>query len=96
MEFIKTQLQLKSATNPLPYNGMISGLTHTVKSTGFLSLYRGLTPTLIGSIPKAGIRFGLNAEIKEVRFIRLRSPCDRRVRSSSVRIATHGLHPLLN
>jgi solute carrier family 25 citrate transporter 1 len=29
------------------------------------SLYRGLTPTLIGSVPKAGIRFGLNAVIKD-------------------------------
>lgn len=28
-------------------------------------MYRGLTPTLIGSIPKAGIRFGLNAVIKD-------------------------------
>lgn len=30
-----------------------------------LSLYRGLAPTLIGSVPKAGIRFGLNAAIKD-------------------------------
>ena len=44
---------------------MISGLTYTVRNTGFLSLYRGLAPTLIGSIPKAGIRFGLNSVIKE-------------------------------
>ncbi len=32
---------------------------------GFISLYRGLAPTLIGSVPKAGIRFGLNALIKD-------------------------------
>ena len=32
---------------------------------GFLSLYRGLAPTLLGSIPKAGIRFGLNATFKD-------------------------------
>ena len=44
---------------------MVSGLTYTVRNTGFLSLYRGLAPTLIGSIPKAGIRFGLNSVIKE-------------------------------
>jgi solute carrier family 25 citrate transporter 1 len=60
MEYIKTQLQLGGKGNPLPYNGMISGLTYTVRSTGFLSLYRGLAPTLVGSIPKAGIRFGEN------------------------------------
>ena len=46
MEFIKTQLQLhsKSATSTglktLPYTGMISGLTYTVRTTGFISLYR--------------------------------------------------------
>jgi solute carrier family 25 citrate transporter 1 len=32
---------------------------------GFFSLYRGLAPTLIGSVPKAGIRFGLNSVIKD-------------------------------
>ena len=30
-----------------------------------ISLYRGLAPTLMGSFPKAGIRFGLNSVIKE-------------------------------
>lgn len=45
---------------------MISGLRYTVQTTGFLSLYRGLAPTLIGSIPKAGIRFGLNSIIKDL------------------------------
>lgn len=66
MEFIKTQLQLGGAGGKqLPYTGMISGLRYTVESTGFLSLYRGLAPTLLGSIPKAGIRFGLNAIIKD-------------------------------
>lgn len=63
----QTQLQLQSKTKgaKLPYTGMVSGLRYTVKHTGFLSLYRGLAPTLIGSIPKAGIRFGLNSVIKD-------------------------------
>ena len=68
MEFIKTQLQLQSKTKggaALPYTGTISGLSYYIRTTGFFSLYRGLTPTLIGSIPKAGIRFGLNAQIKD-------------------------------
>ena len=67
MEYIKTQLQLQSRVKgaALPYTGMISGLTYTVRTTGFLSLYRGLAPTLVGSIPKAGIRFGLNAFFKD-------------------------------
>ena len=63
----QTQLQLQSKAKgaKLPYTGMISGLTYTVRTTGFFSLYRGLAPTLIGSMPKAGIRFGLNSVIKE-------------------------------
>lgn len=36
MEFIKTQLQLQKKGSKLPYNGMISGLTWTVKETGML------------------------------------------------------------
>jgi solute carrier family 25 citrate transporter 1 len=67
MEYIKTQLQLQSKAKgaQLPYTGMISGLKYTVRTTGFLSLYRGLAPTLVGSVPKAGIRFGLNSVFKE-------------------------------
>jgi solute carrier family 25 (mitochondrial citrate transporter), member 1 len=67
MEYIKTQLQLQSKVKgaQLPYTGMISGLQYTVRTTGFLSLYRGLAPTLVGSVPKAGIRFGLNSVFKE-------------------------------
>ena len=64
---MQTQLQLQSKAKgaKLPYNSMISGLTYTVRTTGFFSLYRGLAPTLIGSVPKAGIRFGANAWCKE-------------------------------
>lgn len=47
----------------------MSGLTYTVRTTGFFSLYRGLAPTLVGSMPKAGIRFGGNSEIKKVRMV---------------------------
>jgi len=67
MEFIKTQLQLQSKSKgaKLPYNSMTEGLSYTVRTTGYFSLYRGLAPTLLGSIPKAGIRFGLNSVIKD-------------------------------
>ena len=44
---------------------MIGGLRYYIQTTGFFSLYRGLAPTLLGSIPKAGIRFGLNSVIKD-------------------------------
>lgn len=70
MEYIKTQLQLRSRVKaggpPPPYAGMVGGLAYTVRTTGFLSLYRGLAPTLVGSVPKAGIRFGLNSVIKDL------------------------------
>ena len=51
---------------PIPYTGMISGIVYTVKEHGFSALYHGLSPTLLGSIPKAGIRFGLFAWFSEV------------------------------
>mmetsp|Transcript_5638 Transcript_5638/g.6148 ORF Transcript_5638/g.6148 Transcript_5638/m.6148 type:complete len:296 (+) Transcript_5638:73-960(+) len=70
MEYIKTQLQLQklaTAGGPKPpFTGMIEGLVYTVKTHGFFALYRGLGVTLIGSIPKAGIRFGGNAYFKQL------------------------------
>jgi solute carrier family 25 citrate transporter 1 len=67
LPFQKTQLQLQSKVKgaQLPYTNMISGIRYTVQTTGILSLYRGLAPTLLGSIPKAGIRFGLNSVFKD-------------------------------
>jgi solute carrier family 25 citrate transporter 1 len=68
MEYMKTQLQLQKKTTGVkpPFTGVISGLVYTVKTTGFFSLYRGLGVTLIGSIPKAGIRFGGNSYCKKL------------------------------
>lgn len=69
MEYIKTQLQLQRKL-PLgekpPFTGIISGLTYTARTTGFLSLYKGLSITLVGSFPKAGIRFGGNSWCKKM------------------------------
>jgi solute carrier family 25 citrate transporter 1 len=63
---VKTKLQLtrrlaKAQPNapPPPFNGMISCFRYTVQTTGFLSLYRGMLPVLLGSVPKAGLRFGM-------------------------------------
>jgi solute carrier family 25 (mitochondrial citrate transporter), member 1 len=64
LEYIKTQLQLQKVGQPAPFHGMVSGLTYTVRTSGFFSLYRGLGVTLLGSVPKAGIRFSGNAQIK--------------------------------
>jgi len=45
----------------LPYTDMFAGVIYTINTLGFFALYNGLTPTLLGSMPKAGIRFGLFA-----------------------------------
>jgi len=55
-EYVKTHLQLQSKVNP-EYTGIWSCVKGTVKQHGVLGLYRGLTPLLIGSIPKQGIRW---------------------------------------
>uniref|UniRef100_A0AAV1TJ63 Tricarboxylate transport protein n=1 Tax=Peronospora matthiolae TaxID=2874970 RepID=A0AAV1TJ63_9STRA len=56
MEMIKTNLQL--GTMRAQYKGMVSGFRYHIQTDGVRSLYRGLAPVLVGSIPKAGIRFG--------------------------------------
>ncbi|TMW62955.1 hypothetical protein Poli38472_005573 [Pythium oligandrum] len=56
MEMIKTNMQL--GTMRQHYIGMVGGFQYHIRSDGVFSLYRGLAPVLIGSIPKAGIRFG--------------------------------------
>ncbi len=53
MEYMKTQLQLHSqkgtgGTKP-PFTGVLSGMAYTVRTTGFLSLYNGLSVTLVSS-----------------------------------------------
>ncbi|RLN79665.1 hypothetical protein BBJ28_00011285 [Nothophytophthora sp. Chile5] len=62
MEMIKTNLQL--GTMRTQYTGMLGGFRYHVQTDGVGSLYRGLAPVLVGSIPKAGIRFGVFDFIK--------------------------------
>lgn len=40
------------------YNGIIATMVVTVKDEGFLALYKGVTPTLLGAMPYEGIKFG--------------------------------------
>lgn len=40
------------------YNGIIRTMALTVKDEGFLALYKGITPTLLGAMPYEGIKFG--------------------------------------
>lgn len=52
-EFVKTQLQLYKDK----YSGSMDVVKKTVSSRGVLGLYRGLSPLLVFSIPKAAVRF---------------------------------------
>lgn len=58
MEYVKTHLQLQQRMENPKYTGMISCTRYTYQHHGVLGFYRGLLPVLMGSIPKAGIRFG--------------------------------------
>mmetsp|Transcript_25473 Transcript_25473/g.72085 ORF Transcript_25473/g.72085 Transcript_25473/m.72085 type:complete len:286 (-) Transcript_25473:233-1090(-) len=55
MEYTKTHLQLDKSRR---YKGMVDCARQTVRAHGPLGLYRGLAPVVVGSFPKAGIRFG--------------------------------------
>ena len=78
LEYIKTQMQAKRkivvrsgpasgvVSVPQPYTTIVGGITHTVRTNGFFSLYTGLTPTLLLSLPKVGIRFGANQQLRNL------------------------------
>lgn len=55
-EFIKTQLQLQSRTNP-EFKGIADCAIKIVQKHGFLGLYRGLLPLLLGSSGKQAARW---------------------------------------
>jgi len=57
MEMIKTNIQL--GTMKKHYTGMFAGFQYHIRTDGVISLYRGLLPVVLGSIPKAGVRFGM-------------------------------------
>ncbi|RHY59058.1 hypothetical protein DYB38_002223 [Aphanomyces astaci] len=64
MEMIKTNLQL--GTMKSHYTKMLPGFRYHIQTGGVLSLYRGLAPVLVGSLPKAGLRFGAFDSIKQL------------------------------
>jgi len=55
-EFVKTQLQLSEGGKAL-YSGNMDCVKQTISQKGFFGLYKGLSPLLAFSIPKAAVRF---------------------------------------
>eukprot|EP00931_Biecheleriopsis_adriatica_P087037 TRINITY_DN61558_c0_g1_i1.p1 TRINITY_DN61558_c0_g1~~TRINITY_DN61558_c0_g1_i1.p1 ORF type:complete len:295 (+),score=58.80 TRINITY_DN61558_c0_g1_i1:86-970(+) len=55
-EFVKTQLQLQSKTNP-EYTGMMDCAKKTVSNHGPMGLYRGALPLILGSSGKQAARW---------------------------------------
>ena len=91
LEYIKTRMQTMRkvpakggfVSVPQPYTSIYAGLRYTVRTTGALSLFTGLTPTLVLSAPKAGIRFGANQQLRFARPAGLRRTRAEPHRSSS-------------
>jgi solute carrier family 25 citrate transporter 1 len=55
-EFVKTQLQLQSKSNP-EFTGMLDCANKTVKQHGPMGLYRGALPLILGSSGKQAARW---------------------------------------
>jgi len=61
-EFIKTQLQLQSKSNP-QYKGIMDCGMKTIRSHGFTALYRGAAPLILGSSIKQAARWTAYAQV---------------------------------
>lgn len=61
LDFARGRISGKMATSPgskKVYKGIIHTMVLTMRDEGFLALYKGITPTLLGAIPYEGIKFG--------------------------------------
>jgi solute carrier family 25 citrate transporter 1 len=66
-EFVKTQLQLQSKTNP-EYTGILDCGAKTVKKHGPMGLYRGALPLILGSSGKQAARWtGYETALKQMK-----------------------------
>ena len=50
--------KLASGMGKKEYGGIVQTIALTVKDEGFLAVYKGVTPTLMGAMPYEGIKFG--------------------------------------
>jgi hypothetical protein len=58
--------KLASHGSQKEYRGIIRTVVVTVKDEGFLALYKGVTPTLVGALPYEGIKFGTVAVMEHL------------------------------
>jgi solute carrier family 25 (mitochondrial phosphate transporter), member 23/24/25/41 len=58
LDLARGRISGKLANGTKEYNGIIRTMVLTVKDEGFLALYKGITPTLLGAMPYEGIKFG--------------------------------------
>ena len=66
----QTQLQLQSrglhSSQPLPYRGVFHCAYTITRERGPLALYRGVSTLIIGSIPKAAVRFAAFSQLRHL------------------------------
>lgn len=58
LDYVRGRLTVQNGAFE-PYRGTVDGLSQSVRQEGFLSLYRGLTPTLLGVFPYVGLSFAM-------------------------------------
>jgi Mitochondrial carrier protein len=60
LDFARGRISGKLATsrNNKDYKGILRTMVLTVRDEGFLALYKGVTPTLLGALPYEGVKFG--------------------------------------
>ncbi|XXQ33460.1 Mitochondrial carrier protein [Plasmodiophora brassicae] len=85
-EFVKTQLQLASkAQGTPPFTTPLGCLKYTVETRGVFGLYSGLSTLVVGSIPKAAVRFAAFNELSN----RMKGP-DGKLSTTSTMLAGLG------
>ena len=58
--------QIASSSHPVTHRHTIRGvLKSTLRSEGFLGLYRGIGPSLFGILPYAGLKFYVYQSLKQ-------------------------------
>jgi Mitochondrial carrier protein len=58
LDLARARISGKLAVGTKQYDGIIRTMALTVKDEGILALYKGILPTLMGSMPYEGIKFG--------------------------------------